>query len=119
MGSTQCNDVSSRSHAILTLHVESRVSHATTTTTAAASTYPLSPAAAFNHNTSAFMDDPYDYKHHLQSTNNGAMNTPTSNTNATSPELRLGKMHLVDLAGSERVGTFIIRESIIDICCLL
>ena len=94
VGSTQCNDVSSRSHAILTLHVESRVSHAA----ANASTYhPSSPAA--NHNSSAFLDDPYDQKH-MQSTTIH----PSSAAGTTSPELRLGKMHLVDLAGSERVG---------------
>ena len=91
VGSTQCNDVSSRSHAILTLHVESRVSHGTNN-----NTFPTSPAL---HNSSAFMDDPYDYKH-LQAT---TINTP-SGMGTTSPELRLGKMHLVDLAGSERVG---------------
>ena len=51
VGSTQCNDVSSRSHAILTLHVESRISsqaHAANTSAFGADMYaaPSTPSAA-------------------------------------------------------------------------
>jgi len=84
VGSTQCNDVSSRSHAILTLHVESRVS---ATSAQHSSHSPRNP-----NDVSAFGAD-FDHTDFAPSTPGGA-----------GAELRLGKMHLVDLAGSERVG---------------
>jgi hypothetical protein len=79
-GSTQCNDVSSRSHAILTLHVESRIG--------AAPDDPMSPAkpAAMSPNKP------------LGAGGAKALKSPKG------AELRLGKIHLVDLAGSERIS---------------
>ena len=96
VGSTQCNDVSSRSHAILTLHVESRVSAASaqhSSHNGHSSHSPKTfPAGTNPNDLSAFGAD-FDHADFAPSTPGGA-----------GAELRLGKMHLVDLAGSERVG---------------
>lgn len=79
-GSTQCNDVSSRSHAILTLHVESRVGPSPSA--------PLSPV-----------------KTSLKSPTKGSAPVAAkSSRGGAGAELRLGKIHLVDLAGSERIS---------------
>jgi hypothetical protein len=77
VGSTQCNDVSSRSHAILTLHVESRV-----------------PKGTEGHSLST--NNSYNAE--------GLFNLSIGGQAPAPSELRLGKMHLVDLAGSERVA---------------
>jgi Kinesin motor domain len=77
MGSTQCNDTSSRSHAILTLHVESEV-------------LAPSPATSMKNSPATSMKN--------------ASTTASTSRTSHLPELRLGKMHLVDLAGSERLS---------------
>jgi hypothetical protein len=92
-GSTQCNDVSSRSHAILTLHVESRIG------AAAASSSSVSPSSS---SSSAPMSP-------VMSPAKAAMKSPTKGfakaaKSLDGAELRLGKIHLVDLAGSERIS---------------
>lgn len=87
-GSTQCNDVSSRSHAILTLHVESRLGASTTTPPD-----PMSPPAS-----------PAKHRSLQRSPSKGSFtsqNQPTGpnakTLDAEGAELRLGKIHLVDL----------------------
>lgn len=84
VGSTNCNDMSSRSHAILTIHVESRVPYKSEANSPIpnAVTPTSSVAQLFNTVTGEAVPD-------------------SSLSNA---ELRLGKMHLVDLAGSERLA---------------
>jgi hypothetical protein len=87
-GTTQCNDVSSRSHAILTFHVESKV------------TVVVPQSAQYTSNNDNSDGDSYST---TVINNEGA----TSNNNSTSGskiEVRLGKIHLVDLAGSERLS---------------
>jgi hypothetical protein len=81
-GSTQCNDVSSRSHAILTLHVESRIGPAPSDIDSPAGS-PAKPS------TIKSPSKPF------------GVNKSKSPKGA---ELRLGKIHLVDLAGSERIS---------------
>ena len=108
IGSTQCNDVSSRSHAILTLHVESRV-----TRSGSGMGLGLSPSLN-NMSASSPMSADSDYGgfafgRSASNLNINAVNgIADTGSNAASvgggaSELRLGKMHLVDLAGSERV----------------
>jgi ankyrin repeat protein/chromosome segregation ATPase len=79
---TKCNDFSSRSHAILTLHVESKVHVA-----------DLAAAGA---------DDDTDATESASAS--ASASASSSKKDAQKPELRLGKMHLVDLAGSERIS---------------
>ena len=79
-GMTNCNDYSSRSHAILTLHVESRV---------AAGMKLGAVLKGASASTSSSISSSLD-------------ESPIQG--ACTPELRLGKMHLVDLAGSERLA---------------
>lgn len=87
-GSTNCNDVSSRSHAILTIHVESRVSR-------------LSSSSSSVNTLNTSMNRSYENLTTL--TDDVTIGSPASSM-CTSSELRLGKMHLVDLAGSERLA---------------
>lgn len=83
-GSTQCNDVSSRSHAILTLHVESRVGPSPSA--------PQSPVKISS------MKSPTKGLGPVAGGGGGGKSSRAS------AELRLGKIHLVDLAGSERIS---------------
>ena len=85
---TKCNDFSSRSHAILTIHVESKIVVDALTSSAPSkeseeritSPAPTSTSAAATPGVVAGVEK------------------------RQKPELRLGKMHLVDLAGSERIS---------------
>ena len=93
-----------RSHAILTLHVESRVP---TRSAAVASQHTNGASSPRSPDTdqSGLTYSP------SSSINTSGIADPSSNSNSNSnsisnsinSELRLGKMHLVDLAGSERV----------------
>ena len=87
-GATNCNDVSSRSHAILTIHVESRVGSGRGSE---ASPVPTTTVGVGVHSSLSASS----------STNSLRDLDPDS---AGGGELRLGKMHLVDLAGSERLA---------------
>jgi len=87
---TNCNDLSSRSHAVLTIHVESRV---------------------FGRKDKGGDGAPA-HSHGLNTTGGSAVSLAsldsdgfdTASSSAAGGELRLGKMHLVDLAGSERLA---------------
>ena len=86
-----------RSHAILTLHVESRIP-----TGSHAGGMGLSPLI----NSSAASPVSVDSQHGGYAFGSGlSINvTGIADMHNSSSELRLGKMHLVDLAGSERVA---------------
>ena len=92
VGSTQCNEMSSRSHVVLTIHVESKVPNA-----------GLDTPKNNNLNSSFFADsvsESFDPSSSLDTQKQASV----SERDFGGPEWRLGKIHLVDLAGSERLS---------------
>lgn len=95
-GYTNCNDLSSRSHAILTIHVESRVFGKNNKDKQADGSSVVSGNVGGLNASSSSMS--------LNSLDLDSEGFETASCHSVGGELRLGKMHLVDLAGSERLA---------------
>ncbi|CAM9575198.1 unnamed protein product, partial [Phaeothamnion confervicola] len=108
VGLTQCNEHSSRSHSIVTLHIESQSRDPAAAATASAAANAVANAAASAAGSSGGGGRGWGGSSNLNSSRGSTAVSETSGSAAAAamvgPVVRLGKLHLVDLAGSERLS---------------